>query len=325
MKIPRKKLSLIRHNPLLTGVVLLVVTAVIITAYTYAATHSTDPATRKDNAATKETNAKKSVTNASATTDTATQPATPPSANTQTKPLPTNTNVTLRDPTKKEIAMKLISSAENSSLDWRAQYAYIEDIGDGRGYTAGIIGFCTSLDICGDLLGLVEHYTSLKPNNVLAKYIPALREAHDDTHDGLGSRFMSDWKAAATDPIFQQAQDRERDRLYFDPAVNAAIADGLPPLGQFAYYDAAVVHGYEGMTEIRARALQKSKTPSQGGNLTSYLNIFFDERVLEMKKESAHEDVSRIETAQRKFLKEGNFYLTSPLRWSVYGDPFEIK
>ncbi|MGO4760609.1 hypothetical protein AB4212_70240, partial [Streptomyces sp. 2MCAF27] len=34
----------------------------------------------------------------------------------------------LDDPAKKEIAMKLVSSAENSSLDWRAQFKYIEDI-----------------------------------------------------------------------------------------------------------------------------------------------------------------------------------------------------
>src|SRR4051812_21532713 len=42
----------------------------------------------------------------------------------------------LTDPHKKDIAMQVVSSAENSSLDWRAQYRYIEDIGDGRGYTA---------------------------------------------------------------------------------------------------------------------------------------------------------------------------------------------
>lgn len=47
--------------------------------------------------------------------------------------------------------MKLVSSAENSSLDWKAQYKYIEDIGDGRGYTAGIIGFSSGT---GDMLDL---------------------------------------------------------------------------------------------------------------------------------------------------------------------------
>src|SRR5947207_1146360 len=31
----------------------------------------------------------------------------------------------LDDPAKKEIAMQLVSSAENSSLDWKAQYQYI--------------------------------------------------------------------------------------------------------------------------------------------------------------------------------------------------------
>ncbi|MYT55611.1 chitosanase, partial [Streptomyces sp. SID7834] len=35
----------------------------------------------------------------------------------------------LDDPAKKDIAMQLVSSAENSTLDWKAQYGYIEDIG----------------------------------------------------------------------------------------------------------------------------------------------------------------------------------------------------
>lgn len=39
---------------------------------------------------------------------------------------------------RKEV-FALVSSAENSTTDYTGQYAYIEDIGDGRGYTAGII------------------------------------------------------------------------------------------------------------------------------------------------------------------------------------------
>ena len=68
-------------------------------------------------------------------------------------------------PAKKDIAMRLVSSAENSSLDWEAQYAYIEDIGDGRGYTGGIIGFCSGTS---DMLALVELYTKRAPGTVLA-------------------------------------------------------------------------------------------------------------------------------------------------------------
>ncbi len=33
----------------------------------------------------------------------------------------------LDDPARKDIAMRLVSSAENSSLDWKAQYEYIEE------------------------------------------------------------------------------------------------------------------------------------------------------------------------------------------------------
>lgn len=53
----------------------------------------------------------------------------------------------------REIFYSFVSSAENSTLDYKEQYSYIEDIGDGRGYTAGIIGFTSGT---GDLL-LVVH------------------------------------------------------------------------------------------------------------------------------------------------------------------------
>src|SRR4051812_49562031 len=113
--------------------------------------------------------------------------------------------VGLDDPAKKEIAMKLVSSAENSSLDWKAQYKYIEDIGDGRGYTAGIIGFCSGT---GDMLELIQAYTNTKPSNVLAKYLPALRNVNGtDSHAGLDPNFTKDWKTAAADPVFQAAQE----------------------------------------------------------------------------------------------------------------------
>ena len=32
----------------------------------------------------------------------------------------------------------------------------------------------------------------------------------------------------------------------------------------------------------------------------------------------------QVDTAQRRFLEEGNLHLTAPLRWSVYGDPYRI-
>lgn len=235
--------------------------------------------------------------------------------------------VGLDDPHKKDIAMQLVSSAENSSLDWKAQYKYIEDIGDGRGYTAGIIGFCSGT---GDMLELVELYTDRKPGNPLARYLPALRRVNGtDSHSGLGSGFESAWRSAAADQAFQQAQDDERDRVYFDPAVEQAKADGLRALGQFAYYDAIVMHGpgedKVSFGGIRRTALSKARTPAQGGDETTYLHAFLDARKAAMKTEEAHSDTTRVDTEQRVFLNNGNLDLNPPLKWKVYGDSYTIN
>ena len=232
----------------------------------------------------------------------------------------------LGDPANKEIAMKLVSSAENSSLDWKAQYQYIEDIGDGRGYTAGIIGFCSGT---GDMLDLVQLYTDRNPGNVLAKYLPALRAVNgSDSHEGLDPGFSGDWREAAQDSAFQQAQNDERDRVYFNPAVQQGEADGLGTLGQFAYYDAIVMHGNgndpTSFRNIRGRALNQAQPPAQGGDEVAYLNAFLDARVWAMKQEEAHSDTSRVDTEQRVFLSKGNLCLDTPLDWKVYGDSYHI-
>lgn len=232
----------------------------------------------------------------------------------------------LDDPAKKDIAMRLVSSAENSSLDWEEQYDYIEDIGDGRGYTGGIIGFCSGTS---DMLALAELYTERVADNPLAAYLPALR-AVDGTgsHEGLDPGFPDAWREAAGTAAFRTAQRDERDRVYFDPAVSRAEDDGLGTLGQFVYYDAMVMHGpgsdalsFDG---IRDRALLQAASPAEGGDETAYLGAFLDARVWAMEQEEAHSDVSRVETAQRVFLAAGNLGLELPLNWQVYGDSYSL-
>ena len=233
----------------------------------------------------------------------------------------------LFNPVKKDIAMQLVSSAENSSTNWRSQFAYIEDIGDGRGFTAGIIGFCSGT---GDMLELVQYYNQVKPGNVLAGYLPALQQVNGtDSHVGLGTGFVSAWKTAAADPVFQQAQERERDRVYFTPAVSQAKADGLRALGQFIYYDAMVMHGpgedRSSFGGLRNSVVSKVKPPSQGGDEVNYLNAFLDARKALMLTEAAHDDTSRVDTEQRAFLGAGNLDLNTPLNWKTYGDAYSIK
>jgi len=232
----------------------------------------------------------------------------------------------LLNPQKKDVAMQLVSSAENSTLDWRAQFGYIEDIGDGRGYTGGIIGFCSGTS---DMLTLVQYYTKLRPNNPLSQYIPALVQVNGtDSHKGLGNAFVAAWKQAAADPFFQQSQEYQRDQMYFNPSVAQAKDDGLRTLGQFIYYDAIVMHGPgndpSSFGGLRASVIKKTKPPAQGGDEKTYLNAFLDARKRLMLSESAHDNTSRVDTEQRVFLNQGNLDLTPPLKWMTYSDSYQI-
>jgi chitosanase len=251
-------------------------------------------------------------------------PAAPPSSSSSGSDTAVPSSATrLTDPKRKEIALELVSSAENSTLKWRGQYRYIEDIGDGRGYTAGIVGFCSGTS---DMLALVTEYTRRKPANKLAKYLPALRTVDgSDSHAGLDPGYPAAWRAAATDPVFQKTQEDERDQMYFNPSVALATSDRVRALGQFAYYDAAVMHGMSGLRSVRNAALKVAKTPKQGGDETVWLAAFLNARVKEMKKEEAHSDTTRVDTAQRVFLKNGNLDLNPPLTWKVYGDRYSVS
>ncbi|MER8187395.1 chitosanase [Kitasatospora sp. NPDC094015] len=255
-----------------------------------------------------------------------TAPATPGSTPSKPSP-PAAGGSDLSSPHLKDIAQQLVSSAENSSLDWRAQYGYIEDIKDGRGYTGGLIGFTSGTH---DMLELVRHYRDLKPDNPLVRYLPALVAVDGSaSHQGLDPTFTADWAKAAQDPAFRRAQDDERDRSYFDPAVRQAKADGLRALGQFIYYDAIVMHGPGNdpvsFGGIRAAAMRKARTPAQGGDESAYLTAFLDARRAAMLTERAHRDTSRVDTEQRWFLQAGNLDLAAPLRWRVHGDTYLIN
>jgi chitosanase len=253
-------------------------------------------------------------------------PATPASSASPAPPTSPASSASLADPAKKELAQQLVASAENSTLDWRGAYGYIEDIGDGQGYTAGVIGFCTGTH---DLLTLVETYTEDHPGNGLARYLPALRAVDGtDSHAGLDPGFTAAWKAEAERPAFRRAQDEKRDRVYFDPAVRRAQRDGLGVLGQFVYYDAMVYHG-PGSTPtsfggIRAGAMTRAATPARGGSEKAYLRAFLDVRRTAMTTMHPGTDTTRVDTAQRRFLNEGNLDLATPLEWQVYGQTYKV-
>lgn len=241
------------------------------------------------------------------------------------------TDASLREPERMDLAWSLVSSAENSSLRWKDQFGYIEynvegNAKDNRGYTAGPVGFTSRT---GDLRLVVEEYVSEHPGSPLAGYVGALRRV-DGTASrvGLGEEFVEAWRRAATDPTFRQEQLDVAARLYIDPALTAAEDDEVGALGQFAYVDAMIMHGPgsdpQGFPAIRSAAAQAAPPPAEGGDETSYLEVFLDARADAMRSEHSHSDTSRVDDAQRRFLREGNLDLQLPLRWRVYGDDYEL-
>ncbi|MFJ1925072.1 MULTISPECIES: chitosanase [unclassified Streptomyces] len=232
----------------------------------------------------------------------------------------------LAAPAGRELAWKLLATSESSTLDWRSQYGMIDDNGDGTGYTAGTVGFCSGTH---DMLTFVEAFAKDHPDSPLKPYLPALREVDGTgSHKGLDPGFTAAWKKSAEDPVFRAAQDRVRDKQYFEPAVRLAKLDGLGTLGQFIYFDAMVLQGPgtepDAFYGIRKAALAEADTVDEGGDEKTYLDAFLDAARAVMKSKRNQHDTSRIDTAQREFLYDGNLALKPPLTWKMYGETFHV-
>jgi chitosanase len=239
----------------------------------------------------------------------------------------------LTDPGCKELALQLTSTAENSTLEWSTAYAYVEDIGDGRGYTGGLIGFCSGT---GDMLALVRRYTEGAPGNVLAPYLDALTAIMAApyarrpklSHRLLDPDFVPAWQAAAADPAFRQAQRDARDEVYWAPALAAAQADGVGPLGLAIYYDVSVNHGpgddAESFGGILRAARAARPTPARGGDEAAYLAAVVDARAAVLEDWGDLQPDGRV-AAHRALLASGNLGLEPPVTWSMYGDRFTVR
>ena len=232
------------------------------------------------------------------------------------------------DPARKSYAAQITSTFENSTLE--LQYDYVEDIGDGRGLTAGRAGFTSGTS---DLLLLVQRYTQVEPENELAKYIPALEQVDGtDSTEGLDG-FAEDWAEAARDPEQRQLQDDLVDELYFEPAMTLAADAGIEtPLGQAIFWDTMIQHGAGGPNGTRAIIDEtQEEFGDVGEDEPAWLDAFLDVRLdhmvglyADMTEEAAESSESRID-ALRSLVYDGELALQPPLTWQVYGEEFTLS
>ena len=230
-------------------------------------------------------------------------------------------------------ADQLISTFENSSTTIR--YDYAENLGDGRGVTAGRAGFTTAT--C-DALDVVRIYVAEVDDTPLTAFIPELEHLCDDTSDDTEqlpeAAFMQAWRTAANDARFRAAQDKIVDREYYVPAMEAADRLGLrSALARAELYDTAIQHGAgddpDGLAAIIARTRSAVGDPDRIGE-RAWLDAFFDQRIATLRNpantetaQAWRESTDRVE-CMRRVADDDNLDLEGPVRTNVYGDEFTI-
>ncbi|MCX8480457.1 MAG: chitosanase, partial [Sediminibacterium sp.] len=142
---------------------------------------------------------------------------------------------------QKLLADKIVSCFENNNPI--IQYDYIENLDDGRGYTAGKVGFTTAN---GDLLEVIKYYTKSNAQNSLITFIPELEKlAKNEDPDISGlTNLPAQWKANVNNPAFIEAQNYVGDLLYYQPAVKVCTDYGFKyPISLMCLYDCCIQHG----------------------------------------------------------------------------------
>jgi len=231
------------------------------------------------------------------------------------------------------LADQIISVFENN---WpEIDYAYAEDLGDGRGITAGRAGF-TSAN--GDMLIVVERYTQIVPGNPLAVYLPRLRElAAEESGDVDGLEGLDDaWRKAAEDPIFREVQDEVVDDEYYWPAVDHADDLGMIfPLSLLNLYDACIQHGDgddpDGLPAmIDTVCARLGGSPADGVDELDWLDEFMTVRRAVLldpfdpeTKDVWAESVGRVD-ALRSIFDSGNTNLAPPIVIAPFDSTFTL-
>ncbi|KAJ2748535.1 hypothetical protein GGI19_006076 [Coemansia pectinata] len=176
----------------------------------------------------------------------------------------------------KMLALQVTNVYENG--DAAFHYDYCEDLKDGRGFTAGIAGFCSGT---GDALEVVQVYHKLTGGKddmsqfdaTMAKYAAS----NSDSTTGL-SNYCAVWKKLGNgDAKFRQAQDTIRDQMYFAPAMaQAKILNLKTTIAQAQLYDTAIEHGAgtdaDGLISLIKRTNEKV-TKDVAGTSGSTLNV----------------------------------------------------
>ena len=119
-------------------------------------------------------------------------------------------------------------------------YAYVENLDDGRGYTVTSYGFCTGT---GEVAAVIECYAKVIPGTALTNFIALMPPRADATGDLTG--FAALWRhEASVSARLVDACEAEANELFFVPAMAAAQTSNVcTPIGRAVFYDTWLQHG----------------------------------------------------------------------------------
>lgn len=123
-----------------------------------------------------------------------------------------------------------------------ADYSYIEDLGDGRGYTITQYGLCSNEP---ELAQVIERQALVTPNTRLRRYLPYLPPKGSGTDMSKLAGFEKAWrKELRNGDALVEACEAVADQLYFSPAMQAADETGIKSaVGRLIFYDTILQHG----------------------------------------------------------------------------------
>ncbi|RUS32064.1 hypothetical protein BC938DRAFT_476357 [Jimgerdemannia flammicorona] len=131
-------------------------------------------------------------------------------------------------------------------------YGYCENIGDGRGFTSGYVGFTSGTD---DAYSLIKNYTTQMPDNALSAFIQPLATISSlSICDTAGrnntaqlSGYCGAWQTEAchSDSAFRNLEIAFATDMYLIPSTRFAALVGITTnLGKAIFYDTIIQHGW---------------------------------------------------------------------------------
>lgn len=219
--------------------------------------------------------------------------------------------------------MSLVSIAENSTTSWWENYAYCENIHDGRGMTVSLVGFCSGT---GDLLWVFRDLQKLKSDHPLLSYLPALVKVNGTAKTTGLTNLAKDIKAH-DDQYWRQAVWDGILHFYWNAAIKYVQSLGLNyPISKGFLYDIALNHGAEQLPVMGKQVT--AKAPNAGGDEKNFLAelIAVRQNIITKVDPSTNNGQPDRCIMWNSVLKSGNVNLDRPIKNLVcYGDTFTIN